>query len=48
MAFEHLIRFLRYLDDVAVIDARDAHTDERGDRQSDLCRVESFISNASP
>ena len=40
VAFEHLVRFLGDLDNVAVIDAGYAHTDKRRDRQPDLCRID--------
>lgn len=40
MAFEYLGRSLHNLDDVAVIDAGDAHADERHYRQPDFCGVD--------
>lgn len=40
VAFENLVRLLRYLDDVAVIDAADAHSDECRDGQSYLGGVD--------
>src|SRR5687768_7831341 len=36
MTFEYLVRFLYDLDDVAVIHARDAHSDKRRYRQANL------------
>ena len=39
VTFKHFIRFLRNLDNVAVIDARYAHSHKCGDRQTDLCRI---------
>ena len=40
VAFEDLIRLLRDFDNVAVIDAGDAHSDESGNRQADFCSVD--------
>lgn len=40
MAFENFIGALGDLDYVAVIDTRNAHPDERRDRQANACRID--------
>ena len=40
MAFENFVRPLRNLDNMAVIDAGDAHPYERRDRQADFCGID--------
>src|SRR5687767_6771576 len=40
MTFEHLLRLFRHLDNVTVVDPGDAHSHERGYRQTDLRSVD--------